>query len=354
MNEFQQAINAGGQGVLLVIVILAIVWLLRTTVRAVNEYDRLVIFFIGRFRAVRGPGLTFVVPFVESAVKVDMRESIIDIPQQTAITKDNASIGIDFLVYYRITNPELSVTKVEDVVEATGKIATTTLRAVIGDIVLDDVLSRRDQINDVLRVKLDETTERWGMKITTVEIREIEPPRAIQEAMNRQMSAERDRRAEVTLAEGEKQAAIARAEGSKQSAILEAEGQKQSQILGAEGERQAQMLRAEGYAMALKAIYEQASRHRQQNHGVAIYGHAGKSGQQPVDQVRTADGIDQHGAKFCEHHGRWRGTIQQQQWRRSSRARIAGGDRCRLAVSTLSTKEQGRSSAVAFFFSKLL
>ncbi len=258
MNEFQQAINAGGQGVLLVIVILAIVWLLRTTVRAVNEYDRLVIFFIGRFRAVRGPGLTFVVPFVESAVKVDMRESIIDIPQQTAITKDNASIGIDFLVYYRITNPELSVTKVEDVVEATGKIATTTLRAVIGDIVLDDVLSRRDQINDVLRVKLDETTERWGMKITTVEIREIEPPRAIQEAMNRQMSAERDRRAEVTLAEGEKQAAIARAEGSKQSAILEAEGQKQSQILGAEGERQAQMLRAEGYAMALKAIYEQA------------------------------------------------------------------------------------------------
>ena len=107
----------------------------------------------------------------------------------------------------------------------------------IGDIVLDDVLSRRDQINDVLRVKLDETTERWGMKITTVEIREIEPPRAIQDAMNRQMSAERDRRAEVTLAEGEREAAIARAEGSKQSAILEAEGQKQSQILKAEGER---------------------------------------------------------------------------------------------------------------------
>ena len=206
----------------------------------------------------RGPGLTFVIPFVESATKVDMRETIIDIPSQTAITKDNASIGIDFLVYYRITDPELSVTKVEDVVEATGKIATTTLRAVIGDIVLDDVLSRRDQINDVLRVKLDETTERWGMKITTVEIREIEPPRAIQEAMNRQMSAERDRRAEVTLAEGEKQAAIARAEGSKQSAILEAEGQKQSQILEAEGERQAQMLRAEGFATALRAISEQA------------------------------------------------------------------------------------------------
>ncbi len=257
-SELVEVLSAGGQGIIIVIVILAIVSLLRNSIRAVKEYDRLVIFFIGRFSGVRGPGLTYVLPFVERAHKVDMRETIIDIPSQTAITKDNASIGIDFLVYYRITDPELSVTKVEDVVEATGKIATTTLRAVIGDIVLDDVLSRRDQINDVLRVKLDETTERWGMKITTGEIREIEPPRAIQESMNRQMSAERERRAEVTLAEGEREAAIARAEGSKQSAILEAEGQKQSQILKAEGEREAQLLTAEGYAKALKAIHEQA------------------------------------------------------------------------------------------------
>jgi regulator of protease activity HflC (stomatin/prohibitin superfamily) len=257
-GELTQALGAGAQGLLLVIVVLAIFMLLRSSIRAVKEYDRLVIFFIGRFKTVRGPGLIYVIPFLESAIKVDMREKIIDIPSQTAITKDNASIGIDFLVYYRITDPEQSVTKVGDVVDATGKIATTTLRAVIGDIVLDDVLSRRDQINDVLRVKLDETTERWGMKITTVEIREIEPPRAIQDAMNRQMSAERDRRAEVTLAEGEREAAIARAEGSKQSAILEAEGQKQSQILKAEGEREAQLLTAEGYAKALTAIYERA------------------------------------------------------------------------------------------------
>lgn len=257
-SNLAQALSAGGQGIVLVIVVLAIFMLLRSSIRAVKEYDRLVIFFIGRFKTVRGPGLIYVIPFLESAIKVDMREKIIDIPSQTAITKDNASIGIDFLVYYRITDPEQSVTKVGDVVDATGKIATTTLRAVIGDIVLDDVLSRRDQINDVLRVKLDETTERWGMKITTVEIREIEPPRAIQDAMNRQMSAERDRRAEVTLAEGEREAAIARAEGSKQSAILEAEGQKQSQILKAEGEREAQLLTAEGYAKALTAIHERA------------------------------------------------------------------------------------------------
>ncbi len=258
IDNFTEALQSGGQAVILVVLLLILFGILRSAIRAVKEYERLVIFFIGRFSTVRGPGLTFVLPFVEQAMKVDMRERFFDIEKQTAITKDNASIGIDFLVYFRITDPELATIKVKNVVEATTNIAITTLRAVIGDIVLDDVLSRREQINDVLRVKLDETTERWGIKITTVEIREIDPPRAIQESMNRQMSAERDRRAEVILAEGERQAAIERAEGSKQSAILEAEGQQQAQILRAEGERQGQLLRAEGYADALRAIHGQA------------------------------------------------------------------------------------------------
>jgi len=258
VDGLTQALQSGGQAIILVVLLLVIFGILRGAIRAAKEYERLVIFFIGRFRTVRGPSLTFVIPFVEQAMKVDMRERFFDIETQTAITKDNASIGIDFLVYFRITDPELSTTKVKDVVDATTNIAITTLRAVIGDIVLDDVLSRREQINDVLRVKLDETTERWGIKITTVEIREIDPHRAIQESMNRQMSAGRDSRAEVILAEGERQAAIERAEGNKQSAILEAEGQQKSQILRAEGERQAQLLRAEGYAAALHAIYEQA------------------------------------------------------------------------------------------------
>ncbi len=258
IDNFSEALQSGGQAVILVVLLLILFGILRSAIRAVKEYERLVIFFIGRFSTVRGPGLTFVLPFVEQVMKVDMRERFFDIEKQTAITKDNASIGIDFLVYFRITDPELATTKVKNVVEATTNIAITTLRAVIGDIVLDDVLSRREQINDVLRVKLDETTERWGIKITTVEIREIDPPRAIQESMNRQMSAERDRRAEVIMAEGERQAAIERAEGSKRSAILEAEGQQQSQILRAEGERQAQLLRAEGYADALRAIHGQA------------------------------------------------------------------------------------------------
>jgi len=258
MDELLNFLANEGQAIPIIIVVLVIFSILRGTIRAVKEYERVVIFFIGRFSTVRGPGLTFVLPIVEQAFEVDMREHFLDIPQQTAITKDNASIGIDFLVYYRITNPELATTKVENPVSATANIATTTLRAVIGDIVLDDVLSKREQINDILRVKLDETTERWGMKITTVEIREIDPPAAIQESMNRQMSAERDRRAEVTRAEGEKQAAIARAEGQKQSAILEAEGRKQAQILEAEGEKLSQELRAQGYAKALGAIYLQA------------------------------------------------------------------------------------------------
>jgi regulator of protease activity HflC (stomatin/prohibitin superfamily) len=257
MDELE-LFNTGLQSIIIVVVFLLIFGFLRSSVRAVKEYERLVIFFIGRFSTVRGPGLTFVIPIVEQAFKVDLREHFLDIPKQTAITKDNASIGIDFLVYYRVTSPELSTTKVEDAVNATKNIATTTLRAVIGDIVLDDVLSKREQINDILRVKLDETTERWGMKITTVEIREIDPPTAIQESMNRQMSAERDRRAEVTRAEGEKQAAIARAEGQKQAAILNAEGEKQARILEAEGQRQTQVLKAQGYAEALSAIYEQA------------------------------------------------------------------------------------------------
>lgn len=258
MEEFMSFLASDGQAVFVVVAILLVFILLRSTIRSVKEYERNVIFFIGRFRTVRGPGLTYVLPFVESSIKIDMRERFLDIPQQTAITKDNASIGIDFLVYYRILNPELATTKVENAVSATANIATTTLRAVIGDIVLDDVLSKREQINDILRVKLDETTERWGMKITTVEIREINPPKAIQESMNRQMSAERDRRAEVTRAEGEKAAAIAVAEGQKQSSILKAEGEKRSRILEAEGDREAQLLKAQGYADALTAIYERA------------------------------------------------------------------------------------------------
>jgi regulator of protease activity HflC (stomatin/prohibitin superfamily) len=242
---------------LIVAAVIVVFLLLLRSVRVIPEYVRLVILALGRYAGTRGPGIVVVLPW-EQAYKVDLRERFLEIPRQTAITKDNAPIAIDFLVYYRVMDPKLSILQIDDVVKASLNIATTTLRAVIGDIPLDDVLAKREAINDQLRVKLDEITERWGLKITSVEIREIEPPREVQEAMNRQMTAERTRRATVTTASGEREAAIMVAEGQKQAEILKAEGQKQSEILKAEGERQAQTLRAQGFAMALQAIYGEA------------------------------------------------------------------------------------------------
>ena len=245
--------------IIVIFILLVVFYVVVRTFRVVPEYERLVILALGRYAGTRGPGLVIVVPLLETAIKVDMREKFLDIPAQTAITQDNAPIAIDFLVYYRVIDPKLSVISVDHVVRASTNIATTTLRAVIGDISLDDVLSKREQINDTLRVKLDEVTERWGLKITSVEIREIEPPRDVQDAMNRQMTAERERRAVVTRASGEREASIAVAEGEKQAAILRAEGQKQSAILEAEGARQAQLLRSQGFAAALKNIEAEAN-----------------------------------------------------------------------------------------------
>lgn len=226
--------------------------------RVVRDYERLVLFRLGRFVGQRGPGLVWLWPILDQAVKANLREDFLEIPSQTCITQDNAPIDIDFLIYWKVVDPGLSVLKVRDFAGASQGIATTTLRAVIGDIPLDDVLAKREQINQILRSKLDEVTERWGVKVTSVEIREIVPPREIQQAMNRQMAAERERRAMVTEADGKREASIKVAEGAKQAAILNAEGSRQSAILNAEGTRQAAILNAEGYALALTQIYEAA------------------------------------------------------------------------------------------------
>jgi regulator of protease activity HflC (stomatin/prohibitin superfamily) len=231
---------------------------LANAIRIVPEYQRLVVFRLGRCIGTKGPGLIWLIPVVDRAVKVDLREQVREIPHQTSITKDNAPISIDFLWYYKVLDPTQSVLQVGNFEMAAQGMATTTLRAVIGGILLDDVLSQREHINQTLRAKLDEVTERWGVKVTNVEIREIIPPREVQEAMNRQMSAERVRRAVVTESTGTREAAINVAEGEKQAAILRAEGQKQAAILEAEGARQAQILRAEGFAQALEKIYEAA------------------------------------------------------------------------------------------------
>jgi regulator of protease activity HflC (stomatin/prohibitin superfamily) len=229
------------------VVVLVIVYL---SIRVVRQGYMMVVYRLGQARAewIRGPGLNFLVPVIWTAKIVDIREQFIEVPSQTTITKDNAPINVDFLIYWRISDPLKSVVNVTNFAGALQGVATTTLRAVIGDILLDEVLSKREQINEVLRVKLDEVTERWGGKVTTVEIREITPPRDVQDAMNRQLSAERTRRAVIT-----------ESEGSRQAAINVAEGQKAAEILKAEGDRQAAILRAEGFSEALTRIYGAAS-----------------------------------------------------------------------------------------------
>jgi regulator of protease activity HflC (stomatin/prohibitin superfamily) len=242
------------------IVIFVLVFLY-LSVRVVQQYEKMVVFRLGRTNEglVRDPGLRFLIPIIDRPVKVDVREQFIEVPSQTTITRDNAPINVDFLIYWRIVDPLRSIVNVAYFAGALQGVATTTLRAVIGDILLDEVLSRREQINEVLRTKLDEVTERWGGKVTTVEIREITPPRDVQDAMNRQLSAERTRRAVITESEGRRQSEINIAEGAKQAAILTAEGERQSQILRAEGTRQSQILNAEGFGQALTRIYESAS-----------------------------------------------------------------------------------------------
>jgi regulator of protease activity HflC (stomatin/prohibitin superfamily) len=235
-------------------VAIVLVVFLASAVRIVPEYQRLVVFRLGRCLGTKGPGLVLLIPIVDQAKMVDLREQIREVPHQTSITKDNAPISIDFLWYYKVLDPAESVLKVGNFELSAAGIAATTLRAVIGGIPLDDVLSEREHINNMLRTRLDEVTERWGVKVTNVEIREIIPPRDVQDAMNRQMSAERIRRAVVTESTGTREAAINVAEGEKQSAILRAEGQKQGAILEAEGLRQSQTLKAEGFAAALEKI----------------------------------------------------------------------------------------------------
>ena len=232
--------------------------------KIVRQYERLAVFTLGKFNertGVRGPGLQILIWPFQTAERIDLREEVINIPRQTNITRDNAPIDIDFLVYLRPIESEAQkvVLEVVNYHQAVIGMATTILRAVIGEMNVDDVLSQRERINQELRIKLDDTTGRWGIRVSAVEIKEIEPAPEIQEAMNRQMSAERIRRADVTEADGKRQASITIAEGDKQAEILRAEGNRQAEILTAEGDQQATVLRAEGFSTALDRIHQVAS-----------------------------------------------------------------------------------------------
>ena len=227
-------------------------------INIVKQYEKAVVFRLGRHIGTRGPGLVILIPFIDTGVRVDLREFVIEEPKQTSITKDNALVDVDFVVFLQVNDPDASVLNIRNFVVAVRNLATTSLRAVIGDMTVEDVLARREEINQRLRVKISEDTVRWGVDVRSVEIREITPQPDIQHAMTQLLTADRTKRAQITESEGERQAAINVAEGNKQRAILEAEGFRESAILRAEGSRQAQILEAEGFSIGLQRIYETA------------------------------------------------------------------------------------------------
>jgi regulator of protease activity HflC (stomatin/prohibitin superfamily) len=226
------------------IAIIFVLGLIASSIKIVREYERVVQFRLGRLMGAKGPGIIFIIPIINRLVKTDLRERYLEVPHQTAITKDNAPVDIDFLIYYKVVDASQSVVQVQNFTGASVGLATTTLRAVVGDIPLDELLAKREQINNLLRTRLDEVTERWGIKVTNVEIREIRPPKDVQEAMVKQMTAERNRRAMVT-----------EADGKRESTVLVAEGDKNATVLRAEGDKQSAILRAEGYAQALNLVF---------------------------------------------------------------------------------------------------
>ncbi len=248
-------LDIGTLMIMLVVIIFILLILIVPNIKVLKEYERAVIFRLGRVSGTKGPGIVFLVPIIDRAVKADLRENYFEIRRQLCITAENSPLDVDVLFYYRVINPEDSVVKIRDFRAAAIGIAQTTLRSVIGDILLDDVLTKREYINTVLRDKLDEMTERWGVKVTSVEIREILPPSRVQNAMVRQMEAERIRRAMVIEADGRKESIIKVAEGEARSEVLKAEGDREAVILEAEGIRQGNILEAEGDALALDKIF---------------------------------------------------------------------------------------------------
>ena len=243
--------------------LLVVAW---KTIKIVPQSSVLLIERLGKFSRVAKSGLNIIVPFFEAPravywtnsrpgqTMVDLREQYIDLPPQPVITRDNVTINVDSVVYWQITDPIKAVYEVNDLVGGLVQLTITGMRAVMGEMDLDSTLSSRDQINNKLQIILDEATDKWGVKVTRVDVKNINPPEDVRITMEKQMTAERNRRALVLQAEGDKQAAIARAEGEKQSAITRAEGQKQSSILEAEGAAQARLMAAEAEAAAVAQI----------------------------------------------------------------------------------------------------
>ena len=242
-------------GTLLIVVLVFLFLLALLGIKTVRPYERACVERLGRYQRTAQPGLNFIMPFIERMIKVDMREQVVDVPPQEVITKDNATVTVDAIIYYEVTDPVKVLYNVAQFRLATIKLAQTNLRNVIGDMSLDESLTSRERINARLRDVLDEATDKWGARATRVELQRIEPPSDVTEAMHRQMKAERERRAVVLEAEGVKQAAVLRADGEKQAKILSAEGQAAAIQKVAEADKYRLLTVAEGEGQAIERVY---------------------------------------------------------------------------------------------------
>jgi len=242
-------------GTLLIVILVFIFLVALLGIKIVRPYQLACVERLGRYQRTVHPGLNFILPFLERLIKVDMREQVVDVPPQEVITQDNATVTVDAVIYYEVTDPVKVLYNVAQFRLATIKLAQTNLRNVVGDLSLDESLTSRERINAKLRDVLDEATDKWGAKVTRVELQRIEPPGDVTEAMHRQMKAERERRAVVLEAEGFKTAAILRADGEKQAKILEAEGHAAAIQKVAEADKYRLLTVAEGEGQAVERVY---------------------------------------------------------------------------------------------------
>jgi regulator of protease activity HflC (stomatin/prohibitin superfamily) len=239
---------------LAIVLVVAVISIVMSGVKVIQPYEQGVYMRLGKFISILNQGLNFVAPLINTVVKIDLRTQVLDVPRQEVITKDNSPVGVDAIVYIKVTDPRKAFFEIVDYRFATMNLAQTTLRSIVGEMELDEILSNREKINTQLRDILDDNTDKWGVKVESVEIREVDPARKVKDSMEEQTSAERRRRAAILQADGLKRAAIMEAEGKKRSRILEAEGLQQSMILEAEGKRVALILESQGEAQKLRIL----------------------------------------------------------------------------------------------------
>ncbi len=253
-----------------VIIIVVLFVISAKGIRIVRPWEKGLVERLGKYQRTVDSGLTVIIPFLERLIKVDMREQVVDVPPQAVITKDNVVVEVDAVVYYEVTDPVNVTYNISDFYIAATKLAQTNLRNLIGDLALDESLTSREVINNKLRQILDDATDKWGARVTRVELQRIEPPRDVTEAMHRQMKAERDRRAMILEAEGQKRSAILQAEGVKQSAILEAEGKAEAMKKVADAERYKRLTVAQGEAEAIERVFNAIHNGKPTNDLIAI------------------------------------------------------------------------------------